>query len=114
MRPNPKLETQRCQCAHTQETDVAIKSLSGLDELRSALSRAPKEAKSNLTALGSWLASVADADRNAAAILSTLEREVRAWETICTHKCICHVSFCFSELLHGSGMVVGRLAHVCC
>ena len=60
-----------------QETDVAIKALSGLDQLRTALSVAPAAIRSNINALGSWLASVVQADDDAAAILRTLEREVR-------------------------------------
>ena len=58
---------------------MAIKSLNGLEQLRSALSTAPAGIRSNMQDLSSWLASVVDVDSDAAVLLQTLEREVRCY-----------------------------------
>lgn len=55
---------------------MAVKALSGLDQLRSALSAAPAATRSNMGALNSYLASVAASNIEAASILQSLEREV--------------------------------------
>ncbi|KAK9798543.1 hypothetical protein WJX73_001372 [Symbiochloris irregularis] len=66
-----------------QETDVAIKALSGFEQLRMAMSTAPAGLNADSRTLQSWLGSTNDPQAHqAASLMQTLEREVGIMATM--------------------------------
>lgn len=60
-----------------QETDVAVKALAGLEELKRIVRMVPEALRSNPEALQSWLVN-SDTEAGSASMIRSLEREVTA------------------------------------